>query len=172
MEKLTHFKKMNNPNYLGSYSLATGENEKGEPTYSELVVEIEKVVNENVIDPATRKEEQCVVAYLKGNKPMILNATNQKMIADVVGSPYIERWAGKKITLYVAKVKAFGSIHDALRVRSEPPKKASSSNPRVDVTDKSALEKMKVALSSGAWTLNKLKEKYDLTEAAINELTK
>lgn len=172
MEKLTHFKKMNNPNYLGSYSLATGENEKGEPTYSELVVEIEKVVNENVIDPATHKEEQCVVAYLKNSKPMILNATNQKMIADVVGSPYIERWAGKQITIYVAKVKAFGSIHDALRVRSEAPRKVNNNKPKVDITDTTALNKMKTAIKSGKWTIDKLKQSYDLTEAAINELSK
>ena len=78
MEKLTHFKKINNPNYLGSYSLATGEDKDGNPTYSEVVVEIIEVVNEKVVDPSTHKEEMCVVAKLKNSKPMILNMTNQK----------------------------------------------------------------------------------------------
>ena len=47
---------------------------------------------------------------------MILNATNIKMLCGILGSPFIEDWYGRKIELTVSKVKAFGEIHDALRI--------------------------------------------------------
>jgi hypothetical protein len=50
-------------------------------------------------------------------KPMILNATNNKTIAKLFKTPYIEQWAGRKIQIYTEKVKAFGEVWDALRIR-------------------------------------------------------
>jgi hypothetical protein len=41
-----------------------------------------------------------------------------KIIAKVVDSPYIEDWIGKNIVIYSAKVKAFGEVVDALRVKN------------------------------------------------------
>jgi hypothetical protein len=48
---------------------------------------------------------------------MILNATNNKTIAKLFKTPYIEEWSGRKIQIYIEKVKAFGEIWDALRIR-------------------------------------------------------
>jgi hypothetical protein len=40
------------------------------------------------------------------------------------GTPYIEQWSGKQITIYIANgIKAFGDVVDALRIRPEKPKK-------------------------------------------------
>ena len=111
MEK-THWKKLDNPNYLAAYSLMDGQTR-------EIVVTIDKVVVEEV--KTDRGAEQCKVAYIKGQKPMILNVTNCKAIQKAYDSPYIEDWAGKSITLYVAKIKAFGDVVDALRVKPERP---------------------------------------------------
>ena len=36
-------------------------------------------------------------------------------------TPYIEDWSGKYISIYIAKVKAFGDTVDALRIRSKVP---------------------------------------------------
>jgi DNA-directed RNA polymerase subunit RPC12/RpoP len=48
---------------------------------------------------------------------MILNATNNKTIAKLFKTPYIEQWTGRKIQIYTEKVKAFGEVWDALRIR-------------------------------------------------------
>lgn len=109
MQSSTHWKKLTNPNYLGSYSLDPGK---------DLTVEIVKVAKELVTGSGGEKEE-CIVATLKDQKPLILNKTNCKTIEKLVGSPYIEEWSGKKITLYAEKVKAFGEVVDALRVRKQ-----------------------------------------------------
>jgi len=115
MEQKTHWKKITHPDYLGAYELLDGS-EKGK----ELVVTIDKVKREMVVG-ADGKKEECTVCYLKGQKPMILNATNQKSMTKAFKSPYIEDWAGQRMTLYVAKVKAFGDTVDALRVREIQP---------------------------------------------------
>lgn len=106
----THWKKLHNPDYLGAYSL-------DDPT---MVVEIKKVEKRQIMG-ADGKKDDAVVAELVGQKPMILNATNMKTIASLYGN-YIEDWVGKKITLFVMNVKAFGTTTEALRIAAEIPK--------------------------------------------------
>ena len=66
------------------------------------------------------KDESCIVARIKGaKKPLILNKINCKLITKVLGTPYIEQWGGGKVILYVAKVKAFGEVVDAVRVKNQ-----------------------------------------------------
>jgi len=101
-----------NPNYLGAYALEPNE---------DLVVEITEVKTESVMNADGRNEE-CLVAHLKDQKPLIVNKTNAKVIAKVAGSNYIEDWKGKQIALYISNVKAFGELVEAIRVRTVPPK--------------------------------------------------
>ena len=108
----THWKKTMNPNYLGAYALEPNE---------DLVVEITEVKTESVMNADGRNEE-CLVAHLKDQKPLIVNKTNAKAIAKVAGSNYIEDWKGKQIALYISNVKAFGELVEAIRVRIVPPK--------------------------------------------------
>ena len=116
----THWKKLTNPDYLGAYSLASGDG------YREIVAKIAYVKQEKVVGP-DGKQEMCMVAHLAdGLKPMILNRTNCKAIEKVCGSPFIDDWAGVMISVYVAEVKAFGDVVDALRIRPTKPKATST----------------------------------------------
>lgn len=109
----THWKALSNSEYLGAYSL---EDQK------DIVLTIGTVAREMVTGPDGKKEE-CIVCHFKENvKPMILNATNCKTISKLLGTPYIENWSGKKIQIGIEKVKAFGDVVDALRVRKTAPK--------------------------------------------------
>jgi DNA-directed RNA polymerase subunit RPC12/RpoP len=110
---MTHWKKLTNPNYLGSYSLENGE---------DMIVTIDYVAEELVIGPDGKKENCVVAHFTEGCKPMILNTTNLKTIAKIYKTPYVENWHGKKIQLYSASVKAFGETVDALRIREYVPK--------------------------------------------------
>lgn len=110
---LTHWKKLSNPNYLGAYSIEDGK---------DLVLTIKTVRQEDVIG-TDGKKESCIVCYFDdADKPMILNATNLKQIQKLLGTPYIELWEGHKIQIGSEKVKAFGEIVEALRVRKFLPK--------------------------------------------------
>jgi len=109
----THWKKYNNPDYLGSYAFQPGE---------EKVLTIKEVKRELVFNPSNSGKEECTVAhFVEDVKPLILNTTNCKAITSVWGTPYIEDWAGRKIILKVKKISAFGEMVDAVRVSKERP---------------------------------------------------
>jgi hypothetical protein len=97
-----------NPDYLGSYALEPGQ---------DLIVTIKSVGNEEVTGSDGKKEICSVIHFFENVKPMILNATNNKTIAKLFKTPYIEEWSGRKIQIYTEKVKAFGEVWDALRIR-------------------------------------------------------
>ena len=69
MEK-THWKKTMNPNYLGSYAL--------EPK-QDLIVTITEVKTEAVMN-ADGRNEDCLVAYLQDQKPLIVNKPMRKRL--------------------------------------------------------------------------------------------
>lgn len=109
-EKVTHWKKLTNPNYIGAHDFQPNQ---------EITVTIKSVAKE-LVKGSEGKEEHCIVAKLEGaQKPLILNKTNCKIISKNLGTPYIEKWSGGKITLYVAKVKAFGEVVEAIRVKNK-----------------------------------------------------
>ena len=107
----THWKKWNNPDYLGSYAFQPGE---------EKTVTIKEVKRE-MVQNQSGKEECTVAHFVEDVKPLILNTTNCKTISKVWGSPYVEDWAGRKITLKVKKISAFGEMVDAVRVSNGRP---------------------------------------------------
>lgn len=111
METLTHWKKLRNPDYLGSYAMP--------PDGSEVILTIKQARKEAVAGTDGKKEDCLVIHFTEtGWKPMILNSTNAKMVQKLAGTPYIERWGGTRVQIYTAKVKAFGDVHDALRIRT------------------------------------------------------
>lgn len=61
-------------------------------------------------------EDQLAIWFTQGEKGMIVNKTNAKVISKVTGTPYIEQWVGKTITIRAERVKAFGEITMAVRV--------------------------------------------------------
>lgn len=112
MTERTHWKKLNNPEYIGAYAFQPGE---------EKTVTISTVGRENVTGPDGRKEECTVVRFREDVKPLILNVTNAKMIQRVLGSPYVEEWAGRSIVMGVETVSAFGERVEAVRVKKKTP---------------------------------------------------
>ena len=111
----THWKRLINPDYLGAYSLEPGQ---------DMVLTIRQVKKE-MITGTDGKKEECIVCYWQEEqKPMILNVTNCKMIAKLLKTPYIERWAGHRIQIGAELVSAFGEKVEALRVRKNLPEES------------------------------------------------
>lgn len=128
MEKLTHWKKEANPNYLGSWDLIVSADQNGKAIYRDCVVTITDAKKIPVTDmDAVKKgrmatKDELVVQFREFEKPMIVHAkANFKGLEKATGTPFIERWIGKQVCLYVEQnVKAFGTITDALRIKSIP----------------------------------------------------
>ena len=150
----THYKRLMNPDYIGAYSLNEGE---------DLTVVIAHVAREVITGTGGEKEE-CTVAHLKNQKPMILNSTNQKSIAKLYG-PYIEDWAGKPITLFASTTKLAGDTVECLRIR---PTVAKRMLPKItDERLKAAVDKIK----AGEYTAEKLRGNFTLTQEQDEWLT-
>jgi len=116
--EVTHWKKLTDPRFIGSHDFAPNQ---------EITVVIESVTQEQIelFNGKKLENKQCVLAKFKGaKKPLLLNKENMKLISKVLGTPYIEEWAGQKITLHVVPVSAFGEIVDAVRVKYIKQKKS------------------------------------------------
>jgi hypothetical protein len=108
---MTHWKQNFDYRFTGAYELQPNE---------EKTVTIAKTNKEEVAS-TTGEKQMCFVAYFHENsKPMVLNKTNCKTIEKLYGAD-IEKWIGKKITVFAALVKAFGEMVDALRIRPTIP---------------------------------------------------
>lgn len=150
----THWKKMYNPDYLGAYSLEPGE---------DLIVTITGVTTD-MVPNADGRQEECVILQLKDQKPLVLNKTNAKTIQKVLDSPYVEDWVGQSIQLYAAKVKAFGDVVEALRVRPVKPQVAKRK------LNEEQFSRMLSAISAGSLTKEDALRNYSLTQAQAETL--
>lgn len=143
----THWKRLQNPDYIGAYWLPPGE---------DVTVTIDYVVREQITGTGGKKEE-CTVAHLVNAKPFILNATNCKTIAKLYGN-FIEDWAGSQITLFATTTKMGGETVECLRIRP----KVAVVRTIPTITD-ARLEKALESIAAGQFSVQQLRERFQLT---------
>lgn len=120
----THWREIKQTEFLGGHDLGDG---KG--GFKDIIVTIKKAYKRKVSDISGDTTDELVLDFADNTKPMIVNVTNARTISKLIGSPHIEDWAGKEIQIGTAKVKAFGEVFDALRIRPYLPKKQAPSIP-------------------------------------------
>jgi hypothetical protein len=157
-ESATHYRKVFDSPYLSSMDVV-------EP----IDLTVERVTQE--ADKTKKSKETFNTAYFKEKfirpgeklKPMILNATNSKMMAKLTDSPYIEHWGGTRIRVYVEKGIKFGrDTVDGLRVMPAPVR-------QVVTPDSRAWEPAKAAYIRDG-NLDKVLAKADMSEEHIAQL--
>lgn len=114
-----------NPNYLGSWDLEDLPNR-------EAVLTIETIRDEEVVNDG--RKEICTVLHWtdKTFKPMIANITNKKTLCKLYKTKDTEKLRGKPVVIGIDKVKAFGDIHDALRIRPRIPQVQAPVSPKCE----------------------------------------
>ena len=114
-----------NPNYLGSWDLDELPNR-------EVTLTIERINDEEVV--AAGQKEICTVCHWtdKAFKPMILNVTNKKTICKLYKTKDTEKLKGKPVIIGIERVKAFGDIYDALRIRARIPQVQTAQKPKCE----------------------------------------
>lgn len=153
----THWRRLVNTKYLGAYSL---------PANKDLTVTIRSVNNELVEGDKGRKD-QCIVAQIIGNKPLILNKTNCKTIEKMYG-PEIENWAGKQITLYESTTRMGSETVGCLRIRALTP----NLQPVKEPLSAERFEKAMQQVRDGKYDPNKLYNDHALTAEQIEQMNK
>ena len=114
-KKLTHWKTLVNPKYLGVYSLEPGK---------DLILTIKEIKNETIMGEGGLSSVCQVLYFEEDCKPMILNKTNLKTIQSIYETPYIDNWVGKQIQLYAkTDIKYAGKKTEGLRIREYIPVK-------------------------------------------------
>lgn len=113
-----------NPNYLGSYDLY-------DLNIDCISVTIKAFREEDVVNNG--QKEKCAVMYFEeAYKPMIINPTNKKTLARLFHSVMSEKLVGKRVNIGIEKVKAFGKIHDALRIKDNLPEQTKAKNEKCE----------------------------------------
>lgn len=108
------------PKFLGSWDLYELPGQK-------MQVTIKAIREEFVENTKGQKEKKAVMHFVEDVKPMILNIENKKRLAKLFSTKNNDDLAGKRIEIGYERVKAFGDIHDALRI---VPRQIQQANPK------------------------------------------
>ena len=146
----THWKKLTNPNYLGSWDVEKDS----------LEVTVNEIVTEDFYVPGEGDSSGVVMYFKEKDKGMILNKTNLKAMESITGSSYVEDWIDQKILLKVDKVKAFGEVVDALRIHKYSKQKITAKR------FEAALE----AIKANKYSKEKLVNEFELSKEQFKTL--
>lgn len=135
LDQYSHYQEYFN-NFLGAWSFKNGDE----------VLTITAVKEEEMFDAQTggKKKGMCVYVAEK-ELPMVLNKTNASMIAEVTGTDVIGEWIGKRICVGTERVKAFGKVSEAIRVRDRIPEPVKAAEP----ASEAQMERIKALIAEG-----------------------
>ena len=152
MEAKTHWHKVFLSDYLGACDLDEGK---------DLKLIIKSVSVKEVKGTDGKKQNRNVAEFTDYKvKPMILNATNCRVIKKFTGSAYIDDWKNVPIQIYIkTDIKAFGDITEGLRIRDIQPKLE-----KPKLTPNMQAWEQAVKFLSGAGTIDQIKSKYDISK--------
>ena len=113
-------------------------------------------------------------------KPMILNATNSKMMARLSSSPFVEDWVNIKITVYVDKNVRFGrDTVEGLRIRKadQSPTQTTQAQKKPSCSDDDFNKMIKLIqdgseVGGAPMTTDRLRKGRELTEMQLEFLAK
>lgn len=91
------------------------------PEDGDLILTIDHFEKNEIKSGPTAAAEKKHICYFKDSKPMVVNKTNLKLIAEALGSDKFEDWEGETIALWAAPVPQADS-GKGLRVRPYRPR--------------------------------------------------
>ncbi|MCK5611018.1 hypothetical protein KAR91_54600 [Candidatus Pacearchaeota archaeon] len=113
----THYRKVFKSDHLGIADL-----EDMIEANSNLVFTIKCVKQEIGVRVAGKKGNHNIAYFHENIKPLVLNATNSKVVSALANSKFIEDWANVAIQLYIdPTVKMKGEIVGGVRINPNPP---------------------------------------------------
>lgn len=108
-----HYRKVLKSDHLGIADLEDLIEEK-----VILVFTIKEVKQEWNVSVAGKKGNFNIAYFNEPIKPLVLNATNSKVVRNITGSPFVEDWKGVCVELYIdPTVKMKGDVVGGVRLR-------------------------------------------------------
>lgn len=93
------------------------------------IVTIERVEAGELTASGNKKSRKPVMYFRGKKKGVVVNKTNLKTIANIVGSFRAKDWIGKRITIYPTKTMFGGEEKDCIRVRPSAPGRGAAEAP-------------------------------------------
>jgi hypothetical protein len=85
-----------------------------------VIVTIAKLGRVNLAKEGDAPEEKWAIRFKEFNKPMLLNATNIKLLEKACASDDTDQWIGKEVILYNDESVTFGGqVTGGLRIRKQ-----------------------------------------------------
>lgn len=84
--------------------------------------EVKVTINEvkvELLQNVKGKEKKPVASFKGTDRKLVLNVTNMKSIAKVLGTSFIEDWANKEIILIPVKGRFFGEEQEVIRIKQD-----------------------------------------------------
>ena len=83
------------------------------------------------IEEIGQKKDRKPVLYFTGkDKGLVLNKTNSKRIADLLGTPETDEWGGQRIALYPSETEFQGDTVECIRVKAALGKNGAKPKPQ------------------------------------------
>jgi len=127
MENKTHYRKVFKSDHLSSFDLED---------FIENGVNLEFTIKHVKQFESTKVAGKSIAAniayFVEPVKPMVLNATNSKIVAKLADSSFLEDWNNIPVELYILKNIQFGKERvTGIRIKEEPPKAITSQEIKV-----------------------------------------
>lgn len=124
---MTHYRQLYDRDYLGSWDL---------PENKDVAVTIDKAIGGELTGVGGKKSKKPIITFVGKEKKFVCNVTNAKAIAGMYGN-HVEKWAGKRIALYVSTTRdpATGGDIPCIRVRPQAPAGKADSEPSTATQD-------------------------------------
>ena len=124
----THFRKVFKSDHLGSADVEEYIEEG-----KSLIFTIKEVKQEYKTKVAGRAIDANIAYFKEANvKPLVLNATNSRILKNMTDSPFVEDWKGLRIEVYIDKdVKMKGEVVGGVRIKSKPLKELTEQDLKV-----------------------------------------
>jgi len=106
----THWKSMMDRDFIFAFDLDGRD----------VTVTISKVTAGQLTGEGGRKSKKPLCYFEGKEKALALNSTNCKVIAALYGND-VEKWVGKRVTLYPTQTEMGGKTVDCIRVRPKMP---------------------------------------------------
>jgi hypothetical protein len=116
--KKNHYRKVFKSDHLSSYDLEDFI-EEGRP----LEFTVKHVIQEIGVRVAGKKIDANIGYFVEPIKPIVLNATNSKILSKLAGSNFVQDWNNIPIEVYIKKGISFGKeTVQGVRIKEEMPK--------------------------------------------------
>lgn len=114
MSDKTHYRKVFKSDHLGIADLEDFTEEG-----KNLCFTIKNVKQEIGTAVAGRKGNFNIAYFVEDIKPLVLNATNSKVLSKITGSVFVQDWNSIKVELYIkSDVKMKGEVVGGVRIKS------------------------------------------------------